>query len=109
MSALDLLIGTWVSDPEDQGGVQEFGHATLEFEEDGQLTYTVHAEGKDRKRILFSVFRVEGDTLVTNQPSSPREERTAYSFDPGGRLTLWFGGQRSVYVRGDQIVPGIGR
>jgi hypothetical protein len=100
MSALDLLMGAWVSDPEDQEGVQEFGHATLEFEEDGQLTYTVHAEGKDQK--MFLVFRVEGDTLVTNQPSSPREEQTAYSFDPGGRLTLWFGGQRSVYVRGAQ-------
>ena len=88
-----------MSDPEDQEGVREFGRATLEFEEDGQLTYTVHATGKDQK--MFLTFRVESGVLVTNQPSSPREERTAYSISPKGQLTLWFGGHRSIYVRAD--------
>jgi len=91
------LLGTWTSDPEDIEGTREFGRATLDFEGDGQLTYTVHAEGKDQ--MMFLTFRVEGGTLVTDQPSSPREERTPFSIDPNGKLTLWFGGQRSVYVR----------
>lgn len=99
MRAPDQLIGTWVSDPEDEEGIREFGRVTLEFEEDGQLTYTVHAPGKDQK--MFLCFRVEGGHLVTDQPSAPREERTAYSIGPNGKLTLWFGGQRSVYVRGE--------
>ncbi len=100
MTATDhaaALLGTWTSDPEDIEGHREFGRATLEFEEDGQLTYTVHAEGKDQK--MFLTFRVEGGTLITDQPSSPREERTAYSIGADGKLILWFGGQRSVYVR----------
>jgi hypothetical protein len=48
---------------------------------------------------MFLTFRVDGGILVTDQPSSPRQERTAYSIGPDGKLTLWFGGQRSVYVR----------
>lgn len=93
----DQLIGTWVSDPEDVDAIREFGPVTLEFEEDGHLTYTVHTRAKDQK--IFLTFRVEGGTLVTDQPSSPRQERTAYSIGPDGKLTLWFGGQRGVYLR----------
>ena len=99
MSGTDELVGTWVSDPEDVDGIRELGRATLDFEDDGQLTYTVHAKDRDQK--MFLTFRVEGKTLVTDQPSSPREERTAYSIGPDGKLTLWFGGQRSVYLRED--------
>lgn len=94
------LLGTWISDPQDIEGAREFGRATLEFEGDGQLTYTVHADGKDQK--MFLTFRVKGGLLVTDQPSSPREERTPFTIGPDGKLTLWFGGQRSVYVRQDQ-------
>ncbi len=91
------LIGTWVSDPADAEGSHEFGRATIEFEPDGQLTYTVHTEGKDQK--MFLTFRVDNGVLVTNQPSAPREERTAYTVTSDGKLVLWFGGQRSIYVR----------
>jgi hypothetical protein len=99
MSVQEQLIGTWVSDPEDVDGIRELGRATLEFEEDGQLTYTAHAVGKDQK--MFLTFRTEGGTLVTDQPSSPRQERTAYSIGSDGKLTLWFGSRRSVYIRED--------
>lgn len=97
MSGADELLGTWASDPEDHEGIREFGRATLDFEPDGQLTHTVHADGKDQK--MFLSFRIQGGTLITDQPSSPREERTAYSLGSDGKLTLWFRGQRSVYVR----------
>ena len=99
MSAVDELIGTWMSDPEDEEGIREFGRVTLEFEEDGQLTYVVHAPGKDQK--MFLRFRVEDGLLVTDQPSAPREERTAYSIGPNGKLNLWFGGRRSIYFRAE--------
>ena len=96
MSGADDLIGTWVSDPEDREGTQEFGRVTLVFEKDGELTYTVHAAGKDQK--MFLTFRVEGEVIVTDQPSSPRQERTRFSVGSDGKLTVWFGGQRAVYV-----------
>jgi hypothetical protein len=99
LSVIDQLIGTWVSDPEDVDGIQEFGRVTLEFDEEGQLTYTAHARGKDQT--IFLTFRVEDGSLVTNQPSSPRQERTAFSIGPDGKLTRWFGGQRGVYLRED--------
>ena len=99
MNGANRLLGTWVSDPEDCDGSRDFGRATLEFEKDGQLTYTAHADGKDQK--IFLTFRVEDGTLVTNQPSSPREERTAYSIGSDGKLSLSLQGQHSVYVRED--------
>ncbi len=92
------LLGTWVSDPEDEEGIREFGRVSLEFSEDGDLTYTIHGDDKDQK--MFLTYSVEGNELVTDQPSRPQRERTAFSLTSEGRLTLWFGGQRSVYIRG---------
>jgi len=43
-------------------------------------------------------YRVEGDTLVTNQQSAPQEERTAYALDLSG-LTLEFGGVTTTLTR----------
>jgi hypothetical protein len=94
------LVGTWISDPEDVEGLREFGRVTLDFQPDGQLTYTAHAEGKDQN--IFLTFRIDDGILVTNQPTAPREERTAYSVTPDGKLVLWFGGQRSVYIRQEE-------
>jgi len=91
------LIGIWISDSDDVEGTREFGRATLDFQSDGRLTYTTHLPGKDQK--MFLTFRVDRGVLVTNQPSAPREDRTAYSFTADGKLVLWFGGQRSIYVR----------
>jgi hypothetical protein len=36
---------------------------------------------------------------VSNQPSSPQEERTAFTFDAQGQLVLTFNGQRTLYRR----------
>jgi hypothetical protein len=36
-------------------------------------------------------YRVEGDILVTNQPSNPREERSNFRID-GEELIITFGG-----------------
>jgi hypothetical protein len=94
------LIGTWVSDPEDEEGIRELGRATIEFTEDGRLIYVIHGEEKDQK--MFLTYSADDGVLVTDQPSEPREERTAYSITSDGRLTLSFGGRRSVYIRGAQ-------
>jgi len=44
-------------------------------------------------------YRVEGQMVVTNQPSAPREERTRFRLTPQGKLILEFGGVESQYVR----------
>jgi hypothetical protein len=37
---------------------------------------------------MHLTYRVDGSSLVTNQPSSPREERTEFYFMPDGRLAV---------------------
>jgi hypothetical protein len=94
----EQLLGKWVSDPEDKEGRREFGTVTLEFGENGELTYSIRGHQKEQR--MFLTYAVEDGMIVTDQPSQPHKERTAYSLTSDGRLTLWFGGQRSVYVRG---------
>jgi hypothetical protein len=91
------LVGIWVNDPEDASGQRAFGRVTLEFGHDGRLVYTIHGDEKDEKMLL--TYSVDQGYLVTDQPSSPREERTAYSLREDGRLELNFGGKTSLYIR----------
>jgi hypothetical protein len=44
-------------------------------------------------------YQLEGDVMVTDQVSEPREERTKYFLDSEGKLSLFFGGKKSTYVR----------
>ena len=48
---------------------------------------------------MLLTFGVELGFIVTNQPSLPRSEKTAYEVTRDGRLVLNFSGQRSVYYR----------
>lgn len=80
------LIGTWRTDPTDAWSLRHYGEVTLRFDAQGGLVYTVHQPGKDQ--IILLTYRVEGDCLVTDQPSSPAEERTPFFFTPDGRLAL---------------------
>jgi len=84
------LLGTWVVDPTDTRALAELGDVLLEFQDDGQLTYTIRGETK--KQIILMQYKVEGATIVTDQPSLPQVERTAYLLSPDGVLTLEFGG-----------------
>ena len=91
------LLGTWHSDPIDGAGTQAYGDVTLKFQEGGTLLYVVHES--DRDQIMRLTFRVEPGFIVTDQPSQPRVERTAYEFTADGKLILSFGGEKSRYVR----------
>ena len=71
--------------------------AAMEFRTDGRFAYVVQsADGKTQ--IIRMVYRVEGDTIVTNQPSAPREERSRFQID-GDRLTIDFAGMSSQITR----------
>ena len=91
------LYGRWMTDPEDEVSLRESGQTSLVFEPDGKLTYIMHGANKDQ--IMNLIYRVEGQIIVTNQPSAPREERTTFRITPQGKLILEFGGVQSQYVR----------
>jgi hypothetical protein len=71
--------------------------AHTKFESDGTLRYTVHGIGRDE--VILLTYRVESGFIITNQPSHPRPERTAYEITADGKLVLNFGGQKSLYHR----------
>ena len=68
------LLGSWISDPNDREGIDEFGNVSLTFEPDGSFTYTIHTESTDQK--MFLTWQVEDGVLITNQPSAPRAQLT---------------------------------
>jgi len=40
---------------------------------------------------MILTYRIEGDTIISDQPSHPREEKTKFSFTPEGKLVLIYG------------------
>jgi len=82
----DELVGTWKTDVQDADALQQYSEMTLEFHSDGTLLNKIHQNGKDQ--IMFLTFRVEPGFIVTNQPSHPRTEKTAYEVTKDGKLIL---------------------
>ena len=84
------LVGAWVVDETDARALADLGDVLLEFGEDGGLIYTIR--GQDKDQIIKLRHRIEGPTIVTDQPSAPQIERTAFSLSEDGVLTLAFRG-----------------
>jgi hypothetical protein len=95
------LLGGWVVDPGDEVARAHFGDVAMEFDPDGSLRYVIRGDEKDQVMLLR--YRVEGDELVTNQPSAPREERTRFCFTSDGRLVLEYKDLNAHYVRGSAV------
>ncbi|SRR6266404_2213948 len=91
------LVGRWTTDPDDKEAIKDCGRTTLVFTANGELRYIIHAEGKDQ--IMLLTYRVDNDTLITNQASDPREERTEFHLTPEGKLILDYAGTKTRYVR----------
>jgi len=91
------LLGTWVVDPTDDVARDRFGEVAMCFDANGSLRYMIRAGDQDQ--IMLLRYRVEGDELVTDQPSAPREDRTQFSFTWDGRLVLNYGEFSAHYVR----------
>ena len=87
----------WRSDPADAEGQEALCSVTLHFHADGTLLYTIHEPDKDQ--VMRLTFRVEPGFIITDQPSQPQIERTAYEITPEGKLILAFGGEKSQYVK----------
>jgi hypothetical protein len=99
-SPMPSLVGCWqLVQPADNLGEP----AEADFRADGQLVYSVLSG--DRWHIMRLVYAVDGDMIVTDQPSSPRKERTRFALEADGTLMLDLGGQRSWYKRGPKVAP----
>lgn len=96
-SSAAALVGRWVVDPDDDAARARFGDVVMEFDDGGALTYVIRGDAKDQ--VMMLRYRVEGDELITNQPSAPREDRTRFGFSPDGRLVLQHEGFSARYVR----------
>jgi hypothetical protein len=90
------LLGLWVTDPEDRTAVSEYGRISMDFRPDGQLIYTIFEQGK--RQVMLLVYQIDGNVLITDQPSSPREERTRFEIR-GDTLTLFYADHQSTYRR----------
>lgn len=91
------LDGIWVVDHADQRALHELGDVLLEFRDDGSLRYTIRSG--EKSQIILLHYEIDGETLVTDQPSAPRVERTAFSFSDDGALVLFYGGQPYRFKR----------
>jgi uncharacterized protein (TIGR03066 family) len=93
------LLGTWHTDPTDERSLSENGEVSMRFDADGKLEYRIHAGTKDQ--IMFMTYKVDGQWLVTDQPSHPREQRNEFSFTPDGKLAIKSDSSAppSLYVR----------
>lgn len=77
------LHGRWRAVAPLPAGIED--HA-IEFTPAGEAVYSVF-EHEGIARMLLT-WRLEGDVLVTDQPSEPREERTRFAIDAAGELRL---------------------
>ncbi len=91
------LIGLWETDPGDPATAQQYGRVRMHFLETGALTYTICSETVDQ--VILLTYCVDGNTITTQQPSSPKEERTQYAIERDGRLALTHDGIVSWYRR----------
>ena len=90
------MIGAWLVDETDARALTDLGNVLLEFGEGGGLLYTIRGQEKDQ--IVKLQYKVEGFTIVTDQPSEPRVECTQFSLTDD-MLTLAFGGVPYRFVR----------
>ena len=88
----EALTGTW----RQTGAAQS---TEMIFHSDGRLEYRI-LEGSVLQ-IMKLTYRVEGNEIVSDQPSSPREERSTFRFEGPNVLVLTYGGEESRYERGD--------
>ncbi len=97
------LLGTWQTDPGDSESLRRFGRVTQIFRPDGTMAYVVHEGGNDRAMLL--VYRTEGSTLITDQPTFPREDRARYQIEGDLLLVTSVEGGTSRYVRVSHDCP----
>jgi hypothetical protein len=90
------LFGNWTSDPNDETTKQTIGDVTMTFTPAGRLTYKI--KELEKVQIINMSFWTEGEYIISDQPSTPRKQRTRFSFEDE-KLMLEFEGQKTTFLR----------
>jgi hypothetical protein len=69
----------------------------MEFRSGGRLLYEFAAGA--RRQVVRLLYRVDGETLRTDNPSAQHELSTHFHFGAGGVLVFDFAGARAWFVR----------
>ena len=80
-----------------EGDIDTGEGVSATFSPEGALRYTIRGAGK--LEIMTLTYEVRGSTLITDQPSKPKRETTAFWFDEDGRLVLKRQSSTSWFVR----------
>lgn len=91
------FLGIWYSDLNDQNTKSKIGNVKMIFTEDGKLTYEIIEN--NQKQIINMIYVVDGSSLITNQPSHPKQEKTNFEFINKEKLILEFNNDRSQFVK----------
>jgi hypothetical protein len=92
------LLGCWKLVRSEESS---FEPAEADFRSDGRLYYSTLSG--EKWQIMKLVYRIEGNILITDQPSSPRKEHTSFHFEEDGTLVLQFGGKKSWFKRSPKV------
>jgi hypothetical protein len=93
------LIGRWRLAVDDVSARRRYGEHALELTAHGDLVQSTVTPG-GLTRVLLT-WRLEGDVLISDQPSAPHVERQKVALLPNGQLVLGDGVEASRYVRDD--------
>jgi len=98
----NALLGCWhLRSADPQLGLDKV--VEMDFQPSGDLLYCIEAGPK--WQVLRLKFRIEGDAIVTDQPSRPGEERTGFESDTAGSLVLDYGGLKAQFSKGTKRCP----
>jgi hypothetical protein len=91
------LIGTWQSDLNDQDTKNAIGDVIMHFTIDGKLIYEINTS--EKTQIMNLTFKTKDGFIISDQPSSPRVEKTKYTLVEENYLILEFEGKQSKFIR----------
>jgi hypothetical protein len=97
LQGTNSLIGSWRIDPTDLAAIETFGNVSIEFDDIGNLNYIINLDAK--LQVIIMTYRVDGNVIVSNQPSHPDPQRTEFELSSDGVLVLCFDGQPSRFRR----------
>lgn len=73
------------------------GGVIMDFRPNGQLLYTIPVEADEM--VIELIYRVEGNTLRTDNPLAPHATATQFEFGAGDVLILDFAGSKAWFIR----------
>ncbi|MHB8844190.1 MAG: hypothetical protein ACYC7L_05515 [Nitrospirota bacterium] len=96
ISASEKLYGRWRL-IRAEGDLDIGEGVTMEFRRNGTLDYCIDVGSK--VQIMKLIFRVEGNMIITDQPSTPSEQNTTFSFDEKEHLLLDYGSSKAWFEK----------